>query len=122
VRAARDSARDVVVAVFPYVGGGQSKNRPAVVVQCDRLNGQIQNTVVAMITGNTRLVGREPTQFLIDPATPEGQSSGLAFPSAVKCENLMTIDQRDMLRTLGHLSDTLKLRLMDSLKAALELP
>jgi mRNA-degrading endonuclease toxin of MazEF toxin-antitoxin module len=67
-------------------------------------------------------VGREPTQFLIDPTTPEGRSVGLAFPSAVKCENLMTIAQSDILRTLGHLSDTLKQRLNDALKAALELP
>jgi mRNA interferase MazF len=112
---------DVVVATFPYVGGG-SKNRPAVVVQCDRLNRQIHNTIVAMITGNIRLVSREPTQFLIDPAAPEGRSAGLTFPSAVKCENRMTIAQNDILRTLGHLSDTLKQRLNDCLKAALELP
>src|SRR6476659_9783853 len=95
---------DVVVAVFPYAGGGGSKNRPAVVVQCDRLNSQIHNTILAMITGNTRLVGKEPTQFLIDPGTPEGASSGLAHPSAVKCENLMTVAQADIIRTLGHLS------------------
>jgi mRNA interferase MazF len=93
---------DVVVAVFPYVGGGASKNRPAVVVQCDRLNKKIDNTILAMITGNTRLAGREPTQFLIDPTTPEGSSSGLNHASAVKCENLMTVAQADILRTLGH--------------------
>jgi mRNA-degrading endonuclease toxin of MazEF toxin-antitoxin module len=29
---------DVVIARFPYVGGSGSKVRPAVVVQCDRLN------------------------------------------------------------------------------------
>jgi mRNA-degrading endonuclease toxin of MazEF toxin-antitoxin module len=112
---------DVVVAAFPYVGGGASKNRPAVVVQCDRLNNQIQNTVLAMVTGNTRLVGREPTQFLIDPATPEGGSSGLSHASAVKCENLMTVAQADIIRTLGHLSDALKQQLNDCLKAALEI-
>jgi mRNA-degrading endonuclease toxin of MazEF toxin-antitoxin module len=84
---------NVVVAVFPYVGGGAAKNRPAVVVQCDRLNNQIRNTLLPMITGNTRLVGRESTQFLIDPGTPEGRSAGLAYPSAVKCENLMTVAQ-----------------------------
>lgn len=113
---------DVVVAIFPYVGGGRSKNRPAVVVQCDRLNSQIQNTVLAMITGNLRLAGTEPTQFLIDPTTPEGTSSGLAQASAVKCENLMTVAQADILRTLGHLSDILTRKLNDCLKAALELP
>jgi mRNA-degrading endonuclease toxin of MazEF toxin-antitoxin module len=112
---------DVVVAAFAYVGGGGSKNRPAVVVQCDRLNTKLQNTVVAMITGNTRLVGKEPTQFLIDPTTAEGQSSGLHKVSAVKCENLLTIAQSDILQTIGHLSDPLKQRLDASLKLALEL-
>jgi mRNA interferase MazF len=113
---------DVVIVAFPYVGGGGSKNRPAIVVQCDRLNGQLRNTVVAMITGNTRLIGREPTQFLIDPTTPDGQSSGLRHPSAVKCENLLTIAQADMIQTIGHLSPALKLNLDAALKAALELP
>jgi len=113
---------DVVRVQYPLVGGGQGKKRPAVVIQCDRLNKQIQNTIVAMITGNTRLVGIEPTQFLIDPATPEGASSGLAYPSAVKCENLITIAQADILQTFGHLSDALKQKLNECLKAALELP
>jgi mRNA interferase MazF len=112
---------DVVIAQFPFVGGS-GKTRPAVVVQCDRLNGQIQNTILAMITGTVRLVGREPTQFLIDPATPEGASSGLKYPSAVKCENLVTLAQTDIQKTIGYLSDVLVQRLNDCLKAALELP
>lgn len=113
---------DVVIARFPYAGGSGSKVRPAVVVQCDRLNAQIHNTLLAMITGNTRLVGVEPTQFLIDPATPEGASSGLTYASAVKCENLATIPQMDIVDTIGHLSDALQQQLNDCLKAALELP
>jgi mRNA interferase MazF len=113
---------DVVIARFPYVGGAGSKVRPAVVVQCDRLNNKIQNTLLAMITGNTNLVGKEPTQYLIDPATPEGVSSGVSYPSAVKCENLATVAQADIIDTIGHLSDILKQRLNDCLKAALELP
>jgi len=113
---------DVVIARFPYAGGSGAKVRPAVVVQCDRLNNQIHNTLLAMITGNTNLVGIEPTQFLIDPSTPEGASSGLSYPSAVKCENLATVPQMDLIDTIGHLSDVLKQKLDECLKAALELP
>jgi hypothetical protein len=75
-----------------------------------------------MVTGNTSLVATEPTQFLIDPVKPEGQSAGLSYPSAVKCENLMTVSQTDILRTIGHLSDMLKKKLDECLKASLELP
>jgi mRNA-degrading endonuclease toxin of MazEF toxin-antitoxin module len=93
-----------------------------VVVQCDRLNQQIHNTLLVMITGNTALVGVEPTQFLIDPATADGSSAGVSFPSAVKCENIATIPQSDIVQTIGHLSDVLKQKLDACLKAALELP
>ncbi len=113
---------DIVIARFPYVGGVGSKVRPAVVVQCERLNRQLQNTILVMVTGNTRLVSTEPTQFLIDPATPEGASSGLSRLSAVKCENLATVVQSAIIDTIGHLSDALKQRLNDCLKATLELP
>jgi mRNA-degrading endonuclease toxin of MazEF toxin-antitoxin module len=112
---------DVVIARFPYVGGAGSKVRPAVVVQCDRLNAKIANTILVMVTGNLSLVGIEPTQFLIDPATSDGASSGLAHPSAVKCENLMTVDQKDIIKTLGALSPPLRQKLEECLKAALEL-
>ena len=111
---------DVVIARFPYAGSSGYKVRPAVVVQCDRLNRQIGNTLLAMVTGNTRLVNVEPSQFLIDPTTPEGASSGLSKPSAVKCENLATVPQTDILDITGHLSDVLKQKLNESLKAALE--
>jgi mRNA-degrading endonuclease toxin of MazEF toxin-antitoxin module len=98
---------DVVIVDFPFVGGGKGKTRPAVVVQCDRLNRLLNNTVVVMVTSNRRLIGREPSHFLIDPATSDGASSGLSFPSAVKCEHCVTLVQEDILRTIGHLSDPL---------------
>jgi mRNA interferase MazF len=112
---------DVVIARFPYAGGRGYKIRPAVIVQCDRLNQQIHNTLLAMITSSIRLVGTEPAQFLIDPATPEGASSGLSYPSAVKCENIATIPQVDVVDVVGHLSDPLKQKLNDCLKAAMDL-
>jgi mRNA interferase MazF len=113
---------DVVIARFPYAGGGGFKVRPAVVIQCDRLNRQLQETLLALVTGNTRLVGREPTQVLIDPGTPEGASAGISRPSAVKCENIATVPQADVVQIVGHLSGVLVQKLNDCLKAALELP
>ncbi len=113
---------DVVIVTIPYYDRPGAKDRPAVVVQCDRNNRRLMSTVVAAVTTNLKRVHREPTQFLVDPATPDGASSGLSQPSAVKCENLFTVAQSDIKSVLGHLSDTLKPRLDDCLKAALELP
>jgi mRNA-degrading endonuclease toxin of MazEF toxin-antitoxin module len=113
---------DVVIVAFPYVSGASGKNRPALVVQADRNNQRLANTIVAMITGNTRLATTEPTQVLIDPTTTEGKTSGLAYLSAIKCENLYTIAQQDIIRTVGRLSAALMVRVDASLKVALGLP
>ena len=94
---------DVVIVQFPYADGRRGKNRPALVVQCDRNNGRLEQTIVAMITGNVQRAGKEATQLLIDPATPAGATSGLLGPSAVKGENLYTIRQQDILHRIGHL-------------------
>ncbi|MCC6123911.1 MAG: type II toxin-antitoxin system PemK/MazF family toxin [Pirellulales bacterium] len=112
---------DVVVVEFPFQDGARGKNRPALVVQCDENNRRLRNTVVAMITGNVRLAESEPTQFSIDPATPEGRLSGLHAPSAVKCENLFTVMQSNILHTIGHLSPALMSKADECLKASLGL-
>ena len=110
---------DVVIAAFPYATGSGGKNRPALVVQCDSDNQRLSNTIVAMITGNASFAASEPVQLLVDPATPEGKSSGLNYASAVKFNNLYTIDQRHILTTIGNLSGSLRSRIDGCLKAAL---
>jgi mRNA interferase MazF len=112
---------DVVIVQFPYQDGSRGKNRPALVVQCDRNNRRLRNTVVAMITGNVQLASTEPTQLLIDPSTPEGQGSGLHGPSAVKCENLFTVSQSLILRVIGRLPPPLMLKVDSCLRDSLEL-
>jgi hypothetical protein len=57
-----------------------------------------------MITENIQFAKSEPTQFLIDPSTPEGRSSGLNYASAVKCSNLYTVDRNHVLATIGSLT------------------
>lgn len=113
---------DVVLVEIPYYDRPGSKGRPAVVVQSNRNNARLLGTLVAGVTTNLRHVTTEPTQFLVDPATPDGRSSGLSQPSAVKCENIYTVSQARIKQTLGHLSDALKQKLDAGLKAALDLP
>ena len=78
---------DVVVVKFPFVDGRRGKNRPAVIVQNDRENRKLANTIVAMISGNVRHAG-EPTQVLVDPNSPDGRLSGLHGLSVIKCCSL----------------------------------
>jgi mRNA interferase MazF len=112
---------DVVIVAFPFTDTGQSKVRPAVVIQNDRDNQKIRKTVIAMVTGNLTRKG-DPSHLFIDPSNPQGASSGLRFPSLVSCNNLFTIDQSRIQQVLGRLSDALLRDLNDCVKAALDLP
>ncbi len=112
---------DVVQVDFPFTDIPQWKKRPAVVVQNDRDNQKIRKTVVAMITGNLSRLS-DPSHLLVDPSTVEGASSGLHGRSLVSCNNLYTLEQDCIRKRLGHLSNVLKQKLNDCLKAALELP
>jgi mRNA interferase MazF len=115
------SRGDVVILDFPFTDQPARKRRPAVVVQADVYNQMIRKTVVAMVTGNMQRIN-DPAHVFIDPADPDGVSSRLRAPSLISCNNLFTIDQEDITTTLGHLSDPLKQKLNEALKAALELP
>lgn len=111
---------DVVLLPFPFASGVGFKRRPAVVVQNDRNNGRLRNTIVAAVTTTTHR-SDEPTQLLIDPLSPMGRSSGLKLPSVVSCENLLTIEQSLIVRKLGALPPSLMSQVDDCLRAAIGL-
>jgi mRNA-degrading endonuclease toxin of MazEF toxin-antitoxin module len=95
---------------YPFAAGRGAKVRPAVVVQNDRDNGRTTNTVVAMITSRTHR-SNQPTQVLIEIATPDGQQTGL-----------VTLEQTKVLRKLGRLTPTLWGQVAGALKATFDLP
>ena len=112
---------DVVLVDYPYATGGGTKVRPVLVIQNDRDNQRLLNTIVAQITSVTRRAV-EPTQLLIEIATRDGQQSGLRQDSVVNCVNLLTLDKSRVLRKLGSLPDAIMQKINNCLKAALELP
>jgi mRNA interferase MazF len=113
---------DIVLVDFPFATGSGTKVRPSVIVQCDRNNARLQDTIVAIITSNTARAALEPTQYLIDLSHPDWQSSGLKLPSVVKCESIYTFNNRRILRLIGQLSNATMQQINNCLKASLEIP
>jgi mRNA-degrading endonuclease toxin of MazEF toxin-antitoxin module len=111
---------DVVLAFVENVGARGGKLRPALVVQSDKNNLRLHETIIAAITSNTSRV-HEPHQLLIDVSTTAGASSGLLHNSAVRCERLHTVPQSDIRRCIGHLPDTSMREVDLRLKASLEI-
>jgi mRNA interferase MazF len=113
---------DVVLVPIPFSSGTGGKVRPALVVQTDRNNGRLNDTILAIITKTTHRALSEPTQLLIDITSHEGKLSGLIHTSAVKCEHLATIDQTLIMRVIGTLPSSLMAHIDVCLKASLQLP
>ena len=59
------SRGDVVLAFVEHVGAPGGKLRPALVVQSDRNNSRLNETISCAVTSNTSRV-HEPHQLLID--------------------------------------------------------
>ncbi len=115
---------DVVIVDWPFAriqGSMRSKPRPALVVQNDRDNARLTNTILAMITSVTKRA-TEATQCLVELNTPDGQMTGLVQDSVVNCVNLMSVEQNKVLHVIGKFSAHLMGQVNDCLKAALELP
>ena len=112
---------DVVLVPMAFVQGPGMKVRPAVVVQSDDLNGKLQSVIIAIVTSTNSRAKSEPSQLFLDLSTPDGKQTGLLHDSTVKCEHLATIDRRDILRLIGHLSPTLLSYLSACLTSALNL-
>jgi mRNA interferase MazF len=111
---------DVVLVPHPFSSGAGAKLRPALVVQNDSNNSRLANTIVAQITSTTRRAD-QPTQLLIDVAMPDGRQTGLKFNSAVTCENLATIEQSLVRKTVGTFTPALMSQVDDCLRASLNL-
>jgi mRNA interferase MazF len=107
---------DVVIVNF-----SGSKPRPAVVIQNDKNNTRLVNTILVQVSSNTMLAGKEPTQVLVDVTTPDGQQSGLKHTSAVKCENIATQRLSDVHRVIGKLPNQLMRQVDSAIKASLDL-
>jgi mRNA interferase MazF len=95
--------------------------RPALLVQNDRDNQRMNNTIVAQITSNiTR--AHQDTQLLIDQNHPDWSASGLNRASVVNCLSIGYVEKRHILRVIDSLSVTTMHDVDASLKAALGIP
>jgi mRNA interferase MazF len=111
---------DIVLVDYPYTSSSETKVRPVLVIQNDRDNQRLKNTIVIQITSQIQR-SIEPTQLLIKMATHEGQESGLRQDSVINCVNLLTLSKDKILRKLGRLTTPMLQKVNDSLRTALEL-
>jgi mRNA interferase MazF len=91
---------DIVLALFPDSNLRTAKPRPALVVQAENLGTGLSQVVLAMISSNMARAGH-PSRVAISLSTPEGQRTGLQVDSVILSDNLQTVLERRIDRTIG---------------------
>lgn len=91
---------DVVLVLYPNTDLRTAKKRPALVIQSDDIDTGLPQRIVAMITSNLSRSG--PTRVLFTMESPEGQTMGLLTDSVVVTDNLATVLDREIDKTIGH--------------------
>jgi len=95
----------VVLVLFPNTNLQTAKSRPALVVQRDKLQTNLPQVVLAMVSSNlTR--AKHPSRISVSLATPEGKQSGLLTDSVVMTDNLATVMLSNITRVVGSLPMT----------------
>lgn len=93
---------DVVLVLFPDSNLRTAKRRPALVVQADNLASGLPQTIIAMITSNMTRAGH-PSRVELLLGSPEGKRAGILMDSVVMTDNLATVREAEIDRTLGTL-------------------
>lgn len=91
---------DVILVRFPNSDLKTYKKRPALIVQGDGLNTGLPQKIVAMITSKTQRTG--PTRVHVSKTDPVGQQMGLLMDSVVVTDNLVTVQEREIDKAIGH--------------------
>ncbi len=89
---------DVIVVPFPFTDSSRTKRRPALVLsQKTEFSSKIEHSVLAMITS------QKNDPWPLDVSINNKKQSGLKAPSVVRMK-IFTLDNRFILRKIGHLS------------------
>jgi mRNA interferase MazF len=95
---------DVVLVLFPDSNLRTAKRRPALVVQADRLDANLPQTIVATITSSTARAGHA-SRVSVLPGGESAKRSGLLMESVIMTDNPATARYSEIDRVIGSLRD-----------------
>lgn len=107
---------DIVLLPFPFTDLTTTKQRPAVVLSHGNFNQTHPDVIVAAITSR---VPAEPALEDVVLTHPEAHAAHLLKPSVIKVAKIVTIDQRLIRKSLGHLPAAVQRKIQTKLRKLL---
>jgi len=100
---------EIVLVWFPDSNLITAKKRPAVVLQKDNLQSELDQLIVGMITSNLSRKGHQ-SRIYIDINTDRGKETGLLDNSVIMTDNIATIRSREIYKKIGKYSNIPELK------------
>jgi len=91
---------EIVLVLFPDSNLRTSKRRPALIVEADDLEGNLPQTLLAMITSNMSRA-EHPSRVIVRLDDQSAVGSGLLLDSVIMTDNLATVRHSEIDRTIG---------------------
>lgn len=91
---------EIVLVLFPDSNLRTAKRRPALVVQANKLDTALSQTIIAMITSNLDRK-THPSRVFVSVKTEEGQQAGLLMDSVIMTDNLTTVLHTEIDKSIG---------------------
>lgn len=95
---------DVVLVPFPNSDLQTTKLRPALVVQSDEIESELQQVIVAMLSSKVHRAGRA-SRVLLRIGSDETKETGLLSDSVIMTDNISTVLLSRVTRVIGRLRD-----------------
>lgn len=96
---------DVVLVLFPNSDLRTARLRPALIVQADNLDTDLDQVIVAMMTSRM-FRANHPSRVTVLLASQEGRDAGILSDSVVMTDNLATIRTQEIDQKIGSLPMT----------------
>jgi len=106
----------IEVNLDPVVGSEANKIRPSLVIQNDVGNRFSPIVIVAAITGAENV----PRQYPVDVGVSKGEG-GFTKDSVVQCNQIRSVDEKRLVRTLGQLRPVTMAKVDQALRISLAL-
>jgi mRNA interferase MazF len=95
---------EVILVLFPNSDLRTAKRRPALVIQRDKLDSGLAQTIIAMISSNLARRGH-PSRIFVNINSVEAKTAGLRLDSVIMTDNLATVLDSEIDSVLGTFPD-----------------
>ena len=102
--------RDLLLVPFPFSDQSGRKKRPVIVISNDDFNESSDDLIVVGVTSN---ISKDKYSFLLD--NNDLEEGKLITKCCIKCENILKIDKKLIIRKIGKLKKDKFVKLIDKI-------